>query len=99
MGHFMSRTGVPASVRRHRQSAAAAEAFPIPVQSKPPINDNKDRPPALPPVQGEGEKRFFWQSFSGALGADLREPSVIAGASGLQHPCQAVAVDDKNNRL
>jgi hypothetical protein len=40
-----------------------------------------------------------WQSFARALGAELRETDSIRGASGLNHPLQALCVDDKSKRL
>jgi hypothetical protein len=40
-----------------------------------------------------------WQSFAKALGAELRETNSIRGASGLNHPLQALCVDDKSKRL
>jgi hypothetical protein len=94
----MSRTGVPASVRRRRAKRELAPSFPLPAKPEQPSNDNIVVPPP-PHQQTDGEKRYFWQSFSKALGAELREYPVIAGASGLQHPAEALAVDDKGNRL
>ena len=51
---------------------------------------------------GELNKRDqtrLWDSFSRAIGAELRERSLIRGISGLEHPAQAIAVDDKNRRV
>lgn len=41
----------------------------------------------------------LWSSFSAAVGTELRPARTIRGVSGLEHPVQAVAVDDKNKRV
>lgn len=41
----------------------------------------------------------IWKTVSAALGAELREDRKIHGVSGLEHPVQAIAVDDKNSRV
>ncbi|MCM2453659.1 hypothetical protein [Agrobacterium vitis] len=41
----------------------------------------------------------IWKSFCAALGADYREHQEIQGISGLTHPVQAVAVDEKDKRV
>jgi hypothetical protein len=41
----------------------------------------------------------LWRSLSQAVGAELREARTIRGASGIEHPVQAIAVDDKDGRV
>src|SRR5437868_13817479 len=41
----------------------------------------------------------IWRTVSKALGADFREQQLIKGISGLDHPVQAISVDDKTNRV
>src|SRR4051794_29013991 len=45
------------------------------------------------------DQRQIWHSFSRALDAELREAQFIPGASGLEHPVQAISVDDKGKRV
>ncbi|TIO54792.1 MAG: hypothetical protein E5X98_21595, partial [Mesorhizobium sp.] len=45
------------------------------------------------------DKPPIWESFSKALGAEYRPAKEIQGASGLTHEVQAIAVDDKGNRV
>lgn len=45
------------------------------------------------------EEPPIWNSFCAALGAEYREHKVIQGISGLEHPVQAIAVDERTNRL
>jgi hypothetical protein len=45
------------------------------------------------------DKTCFWKSFARAIGAELREGESITGASGIEHPMQAICVDDKGKRL
>ncbi|RWH69658.1 MAG: hypothetical protein EOQ86_31000 [Mesorhizobium sp.] len=45
------------------------------------------------------DKPPIWESFSKALGAEYRPVKEIQGASGLTHEVQAIAVDDKGNRV
>jgi hypothetical protein len=45
------------------------------------------------------DPRLIWRSISAAVGADLREATTILGASGQNHPVQAIAVDDKSKRV
>lgn len=45
------------------------------------------------------ENRQVWRSFAAAVGAELREARSIQGASGLDHPVQALAVDDAQRRV
>jgi hypothetical protein len=54
--------------------------------------------PAFPELDAQHQHRL-WESFSKAVGAELRERPMIRGASGLDHPAQAIAVDDKNRRI
>ncbi|MCD2325339.1 hypothetical protein LQ953_15055 [Sphingomonas sp. IC-56] len=49
--------------------------------------------------EAEIDQRRIWKTFSEAIGAELREATQIKGASGLDHEVQAVAVDDKTNRV
>jgi hypothetical protein len=41
----------------------------------------------------------IWKSISSAIGAEIREATSIQGRSGQDHPVQAIAVDDKTNRV
>lgn len=41
----------------------------------------------------------IWKAFCTALGAEYREHKEIQGSSGLVHPVQAIAVDERTNRL
>lgn len=41
----------------------------------------------------------LWRSFSRALDAELRDRKAITGASGITHPVEAIAVDDKTKRV
>jgi hypothetical protein len=41
----------------------------------------------------------IWRGFCNAIGAELREHNEIRGISGLTHPVQALAIDEKTNRL
>ncbi|MBZ9795574.1 hypothetical protein [Mesorhizobium sp. ES1-4] len=45
------------------------------------------------------DKPPIWESFSKALGAEYRPAKEIQGISGLTHVVQAIAVDDKSNRV
>lgn len=45
------------------------------------------------------DKTHFWKSFAKALGAEYREGQSISGASGIDHPMQAICVDDSSKRL
>lgn len=47
----------------------------------------------------ESDNQRFWRSFSGAIGTEFRESTSITGASGIEHPVQAIAVDDKLKRV
>ena len=47
----------------------------------------------------ELDKTLIWKTFSQAVGAELRENTTIRGVSGLDHAVQAIAVDDKTNRV
>ncbi len=48
---------------------------------------------------GLEDQSRIWRSMSKALGADLREHKSIQGISGIEHPVQAIAADDKGRRL
>src|SRR5436190_1391131 len=41
----------------------------------------------------------IWKSISSAIGVEMREATSIRGSSGQDHPVQAIAVDDKTNRV
>ncbi|KGM35308.1 hypothetical protein P409_05185 [Inquilinus limosus MP06] len=41
----------------------------------------------------------IWGAFAKAVRAELREERIIRGASGIDHPAQAIAVDDKTKRV
>ena len=41
----------------------------------------------------------IWQAFSAAIGTELREDTIIRGASGLEHEVQAISVDEKTRRV
>jgi hypothetical protein len=41
----------------------------------------------------------IWRSLGGALGVEIREAQTIRGASGQDHPVQAIGVDDKSRRI
>ncbi|TAJ84624.1 hypothetical protein [Reyranella sp.] len=45
------------------------------------------------------DNRRLWATFSRAIGAELRDLETIKGATGLEHPALAIAVDDKNKRV
>lgn len=45
------------------------------------------------------EKRQIWRSFASAVGAELREATSVQGVSGLDHPVQALAVDEERRRV
>jgi len=47
----------------------------------------------------ESDQKQLWRTFSRALGAELRDQSSVRGASGIDHPVQAIAVDDKEQRV
>src|SRR5262249_29831808 len=47
----------------------------------------------------ERDQTRLWRSFSDAIGAELRQARSIRGASGIDHPVQAIAVDDKGGRV
>lgn len=47
----------------------------------------------------DGHSHTIWRSFCTALGADYREHNEIQGRSGLNHPVQAIAVDERTSRL
>ncbi|NTI16091.1 hypothetical protein G6L29_10635 [Agrobacterium rhizogenes] len=47
----------------------------------------------------EADGHTIWKAFCAALGAEYREHKEIQGTSGLIHPVQAIAVDEKRNRL
>src|ERR1700722_3410087 len=49
-------------------------------------------------IDSSGAKQI-WKSISAALGVEMREATVIRGASGQDHPIQAVGVDDKTKRI
>jgi hypothetical protein len=50
-------------------------------------------------IESPSDQRKLWDSFSRAIGAQLREHPTIRGASGLDHAVQAISVDDKTNRV
>lgn len=54
-----------------------------------------DAMPIRPPI----ERRAIWSTFAGAIGAELRTDTVIRGSSGLEHPVEAIAVDEVNDRV
>jgi hypothetical protein len=54
--------------------------------------------PKSTPVPDKDQVRL-WSSFSSAVGTELRPATTIRGVSGLDHPVQAIAVDDKNKRV
>src|SRR5579885_2769526 len=57
-------------------------------------------PTAPPSVLAEAANRKeVWQSISVAIGAELRPDRVVTGASGLDHPVQAIAVDERLGRV
>lgn len=41
----------------------------------------------------------LWRIFLQALGAEAREHLAVTGASGIEHPVQAIGVDDKHKRV
>jgi hypothetical protein len=41
----------------------------------------------------------LWRSFSRAIDTELRDRKAITGASGMTHPVEAIAVDDKTKRV
>lgn len=45
------------------------------------------------------DTKQIWKSLSSAIGVEMREATSIRGSSGQDHPVQAVAVDDKTNRV
>ena len=45
------------------------------------------------------DNQRIWKTLSKAIGAEFRESTTIKGASGLDHPVQAIAVDDKTRRI
>lgn len=45
------------------------------------------------------DQRQLWRTFCLAIGAELRDHPKIRGQSGLDHPVQAIAVDDKGGRV
>jgi hypothetical protein len=47
----------------------------------------------------ELDTKQIWKSISLAIGVELREATSIRGSSGQDHPVQAIAVDDKTNRV
>ncbi len=50
--------------------------------------------------EGEnGPPRAIWGSFCQAVGAELREKTTIAGATGLEHRVQGIGVDEAGKRL
>lgn len=56
--------------------------------------------PDAPVVElNKQDQTRLWGSFSKAIGAELREHPIVRGASGLDHPAQAISVDDKNRRV
>lgn len=46
-----------------------------------------------------GNTKNFWDSFIRAVGADPRTANTIQGASGIQHPVDAIGMDEKYKRL
>ncbi|MDR3466805.1 MAG: hypothetical protein P4M07_12750 [Xanthobacteraceae bacterium] len=50
-------------------------------------------------MSGEIDSDNIWRSLGGALGVEIREAQTIRGASGQDHPVQAVGVDDKSKRI
>lgn len=44
-------------------------------------------------------KTALWSTFARAIGAELRSDTVIRGSSGLEHEVQAIAVDEKTDRV
>jgi hypothetical protein len=49
-------------------------------------------------AEGGGERQV-WKSISAALNVEMREATTIRGASGQDHPVQAIAVDDAQKRI
>ena len=45
------------------------------------------------------DERRVWQLISRAVGTEMREAVTVGGASGIEHPVQAVCVDDANKRV
>ena len=45
------------------------------------------------------QSRLIWSSITRALGAEPRQAATIRGASGLDHEVEAIAVDDKGQRV
>ncbi|WP_315825837.1 MULTISPECIES: hypothetical protein [unclassified Bradyrhizobium] len=54
--------------------------------------------PESAPINEKDQTRL-WASFSVAVGTELRPAKSIRGISGLEHPVQAIAVDDKRKRV
>jgi hypothetical protein len=50
-------------------------------------------------MSDEFDTKQIWKSISSAIGVEMREATSIRGSSGQDHPVQAVAVDDKTNRV
>jgi hypothetical protein len=50
-------------------------------------------------MSDEFDTKQIWKSISSAIGVEMREATSIRGNSGQDHPVQAVAVDDKTNRV
>jgi hypothetical protein len=45
------------------------------------------------------DTKQIWKSLSSAIDVEVREATSIRGSSGQDHPVQAVAVDEKTNRV
>ncbi|MEH2509173.1 hypothetical protein V1291_000527 [Nitrobacteraceae bacterium AZCC 1564] len=58
-------------------------------------NPDMQQPTAIAPK----DQTFLWSAFSAAVGTELRPARTIRGFSGLDHPVQAISVDDKNKRV
>jgi len=50
-------------------------------------------------MSDEFDAKQIWKSISSAIGVEMRDATSIRGSSGQDHPVQAVAVDDKTNRV
>ncbi len=47
----------------------------------------------------DDDRKQIWKSIGSAIGVEVREATSISGGSGQEHPVQAIAVDDKTNRV
>lgn len=62
------------------------------------MNYHSPDAPESTPITNKDQVRL-WSSFSAAIGTELRPATTIRGSSGLDHPVQAIAVDDKYKRV